>query len=30
MTTITNNYQSSTYTIVSKVAYLIGVEKQHF
>lgn len=26
----TTNYQSSTYTIISKVAYLIGVEKRHF
>ena len=26
----TNNYQSSTYSIISKVAYLIGVEKRHF
>lgn len=29
MTTI-NNYQNSTYTIISKVAYLIGVEQRHF
>ena len=29
MTTI-NNYQNSTYNIISKVAYLIGVEKRHF
>ena len=28
--TTTNNYQSSTHTITSTVAYLIGVEKRHF
>lgn len=28
--TTSNNYQTNTYSIISKVAYLAGVEKRHF